>query len=84
MGSEHDPAVTAASALVGGVATLVQELVVAGAVDPDRLRKRLVDFVKQDSVQAEAPSDRDLIERVIGTLAEAIDFAEQERDANVN
>ena len=84
MGNEHDPAVTAASALVGGVATLVQELVVAGAVDPDRLRKRLVDFVKQDSVQAEAPGDRELIERVIGTLTEAIDFAEQERDGNVN
>ncbi len=51
---------------------------------PDRLRKRLTAFVKQDSVQAESPGDRELIERVIGTLNEAIDFAEQERGGNVN
>lgn len=84
MANDNDPAVTAASALVGGVATLVQELVVSGAVDSDRLRKRLTAFVKQDSVQAESPGDRELIERVIGTLNEAIDFAEQERGGNVN
>lgn len=84
MANDHDTAVTAASALVGGVATLVQELVVSGAVDPDRLRKRLTAFVKQDSVQAESPGDRELIERVIGTLTEAIDFAEHERGGNVN
>lgn len=79
MAEEHDPGVTAASALVGGVATVVQELVVAGSVDPSRLRTRLHAFTQQDSVQNESPSDRELIERVIGTLIQAIDLAEQER-----
>lgn len=82
MAHETDPSVTAASALVGGVATLIQELVAAGAVDPERLRNRLELFVRQDSVQAEAPADRYLIERVIGTLKQAIDFAEEERNEN--
>lgn len=84
MSHDQDAGVTAASALVGGVATIVQELVVSGAVDPERLRRRLHSFVQQDSIQKEHPDDRDLIERVIGTLTQAIDFGQAERRDNDN
>lgn len=79
MADEIYSGVTATSALVGGVATILQELVVAGAVDPDRLRRRLRDFVEQDAVQSEPPEERELIERVIQALHQAIDLAEQEK-----
>lgn len=79
---EEDSGVVAASALVGGVATLIQELVVAGAVDPARLRSRLRTFVQQDAIQSEPRGDRLLIERVIAALQDAIDIAEQERKDN--
>lgn len=83
MANDHDPGVTAVSALVGGVATIVQELVATGAVEPDRLRKRLIAFAKQDSVQLSSPRDRELIERVIGTLTDAIESAAKKKDGNV-
>lgn len=84
MADEIDSGVTATSALVGGVATLVQELVLAGAVDPARLRDRLQAFVKQDGVQSEPAAERELIERVIGALENAITMAEQERRENAH
>lgn len=82
MTEERDSGVTAASALVGGVATLIQELVVAGAVDPERLQSRLETFLEQDAIKAEPAADQELIKRVIGTLLESIDFGSRERKDN--
>ena len=82
MTEEHDSGVTAASALVGGVATLIQELVVTGAVDPVRLQSRLETFLAQDAIKAEPEADQELIQRVIGTLLKSIDFGSMEREDN--
>lgn len=84
MQNDNDSAVTAASALVGGVATLIQELVLSGAINPERLRHRLQAFVQQDGVQQEPDAERELIKRVIHALEVAIDIAQEERRENAH
>lgn len=72
----------AASTLIGGVATLIQELVVTKVVDPNSLEERLRNFVQQESVQKQPEPTRLLIEDVINTLCLGITIGKRELQDN--
>lgn len=80
MQDEKDIGILAVSALIGGVATVVQELVVAGSVDAERLHARLNEFLAQDAIQTVPASERELITKVIGNLQQAVAYGLKERN----
>ena len=75
----HDQNDVVGSALVGLVATILQECAASGAIDPDRLRKRLEAFGNHESVLSEPEQDQKLIRRIIETLNDGIGYGELER-----
>ncbi|GEM_PF-5509901 len=79
MSDNSDTNVVATSALLGGVATLIQELVASGAINAERLTTRLQDFVAQESVKEEPEPEREIIHRIITTLIAGIKLGQQER-----
>lgn len=79
---EDDVAITATSALIGGVATLIQELIASKAIDPDRLQDKLRDYAQQERVQSEPPLHRSTIEDVIRMLMQGIEVGKQELQDN--
>lgn len=72
----------ATSALIGGVATLIQELVASKVVDPDRLEEKLRNFVQQENVQKQPLSERLLVEDVIEMLCLGITIGKRELQDN--
>lgn len=79
---EDEWGAVATSTLIGGVATLIQELVVTKVVDPNSLEERLRNFVQQESVQKQPEPTRLLIEDVINMLCLGITIGKRELQDN--
>lgn len=79
---EDEWGAVATSTLIGGVATLIQELVVTKVVDPSSLEERLRNFVQQESVQKQPEPTRLLIEDVINMLCLGITIGKRELQDN--
>ncbi len=79
---EDEWGAVATSTLIGGVATLIQELVVSKVISPDNLEERLRNFVEQEGVQKQPLSNRILIEDVINMLCQGITIGKQELEHN--
>lgn len=79
---EDEWGAVATSTLIGGVATLIQELVVTKVVDPNSLEERLRNFVQQESIQKQPEPTRLLIEDVINMLCLGITIGKRELQDN--
>ena len=79
---EDEWGAVATSTLIGGVATLIQELVVSKVISPDNLEERLRNFVQQESVQKQPEPTRLLIEDVINMLCLGITIGKRELQDN--
>lgn len=78
MSDERESNLVAISALMGAVATLIQELVAAGSVDATSLRERLDTFVNQDVVTESPQAEKAIIQSVVSTLLDGIQYGEDE------
>lgn len=74
----HDPALVAGSFLAASMATILQELVASGAIDPEKMRKRFDRFMAQESINDAPPGDRAIIDQIIGVLQMAVPKKETE------
>lgn len=79
---EDEWGAVATSTLIGGVATLIQELVVSKVISPDNLEERLRNFAQQESVQKQPEPTRLLIEDVINMLCLGITIGKRELQDN--
>lgn len=82
MTSKSDVDAVATSALIGGVATLIQELVAAKVIDPARLQEKLQNFKQQEAIQTEPEPQRSAIEDVINMLLLGIEVGQKELQDN--
>lgn len=80
MSEDSSVGMVAASALLGAVATIVQELSASGVLNGERLEQRLEGFLSQDAVQNAPENDRKIIERVVKTIISGITYGTQERE----
>lgn len=80
MSEDSSVGMVAASALLGAVATIAQELSASGVLNGEWLEQRLEGFLSQDAVQNASENDRKIIERIVKTIISGITYGTQERE----
>lgn len=84
MSSDDEFNIAATSAMVGAMATLLQELVASGSINGPRMQQRLSDFATQEAVRNAPTSERVAVEAVIDILKLGIDTGKPEGENNAN